>query len=113
MWTAHLALMATLALACTWLLPLVSPAEPTWTEALSLVAAFGLLGTVLTAGLLLLAAGRLARVSGLLWGGAALVFLVRLVAGGWSPAVVVVLAFVSAAGVVVSSLATEGLDSYR
>ena len=53
MWTAHLALMATLALACTWLLPLVSPAEPTWTEALSLVAAFGLLGTVLTAGLLL------------------------------------------------------------
>ena len=113
LWMVHLALMVTLVLASTWLLPVVSPAEPTWTEALALVAAFGLLGTVLTAGLLLLAAGRLASVSGLLWGGAAPVLLIRLWADGWSPAVLVVLAIVAAVGAFMSSMATEKLFSYR
>lgn len=105
--------MIALVLASTWLLPVVSPVEPTWTEALALVATFGLLGTVLTAGLLLLAAGRIAGVSGLLWSGSAAVLLIRLAVDGWSPAVVVVLAIVAAVGVVMSSMATEGLPSYR
>ena len=78
-----------------------------------IMAAFGLLGTVLTAGLLLLAAGRLASVSGLLWGGAAPVLLIRLWADGWSPAVLVVLAIVAAVGAFMSSMATEKLFSYR
>jgi len=113
LWSAHLALAAATTLLATSALTVSSEPSLSAAAILPVTALFALLGSLLTAGLLLVSCDRVGIAGALLWTGVVAMAAAAMLTPDWTDRAVGILGVISIAAVVVSSSSTERLSTYR